>query len=80
RIKIIAAVVGIILWATSLAAFCYYFIYGHEFSQSVLFVMFETNAKEAGEYFSQYFSLKLLFISLVYTTVSVFLWTRLRPV
>ncbi|EIL1430049.1 TPA: phosphoethanolamine transferase CptA [Escherichia coli] len=80
RIKIIAAVVGIILWATSLAAFCYYLIYGHEFSQSALFVMFETNAKEAGEYFSQYFSFKLLFISLVYTAVSVFLWTRLCPV
>ncbi|MCU0009765.1 hypothetical protein LSF52_25600, partial [Escherichia coli] len=30
RIKIIAAVVGFILWATSLAALCYYFIYGHE--------------------------------------------------
>ncbi|EEV7295094.1 phosphoethanolamine transferase CptA, partial [Escherichia coli] len=63
-----------------LAALCYYFLYGHEFSQSVLFVMFETNAREAGEYFSQYFSLKLLLISLVYTAVSVFLWTRLRPV
>ncbi|EOK8472157.1 phosphoethanolamine transferase CptA, partial [Escherichia coli] len=80
RIKIIAAVVGFILWGTSLAALCYYFLYGHEFSQSVLFVMFETNAREAGEYFSQYFSLKLLLISLVYTAVSVFLWTRLRPV
>lgn len=72
RIKIIAAVVGFILWGTSLAALCYYFLYGHEFSQSVLFVMFETNAREAGEYFSQYFSLKLLLISLVYTAVSVF--------
>ncbi|EOR0955010.1 phosphoethanolamine transferase CptA [Escherichia coli] len=80
RIKIIAAVIGFILWGTSLAALCYYFLYGHEFSQSVLFVMFETNAREAGEYFSQYFSLKLLLISLVYTAVSVFLWTRLRPV
>ncbi|MEJ1741450.1 hypothetical protein SMA57_28890, partial [Escherichia coli] len=44
RIKIIAAVVGIILWTTSLTALCYYFIYSHEFSQSVLFAMFETNA------------------------------------
>ncbi|HCN8576385.1 TPA: hypothetical protein N6536_005324, partial [Escherichia coli] len=62
RIKIIAAVVGIILWTTSLTALCYYFIYSHEFSQSVLFAMFETNASEAGEYFS----LKLLFITRVY--------------
>ncbi len=34
----------------------YYVIYGQEFSQSVLFVMFETNANEASsEYLSQYF-------------------------
>lgn len=38
--------------------------------------MFETNASEAGEYFS----LKLLFITRVYTAVCIFLWTRLRPV
>ena len=44
RTRIIAAVVGIVLWATSLATLCYFVIYGQEFSQSVLFVMFETNA------------------------------------
>lgn len=53
RIKIIAAVIGVVLWAASLAALCYYVIYGQEFSQSVLFVMFETNTNEASEYLSQ---------------------------
>ncbi len=33
RIKIIAAVIGVVLWAASLAALCYYVIYGQEFSQ-----------------------------------------------
>jgi heptose-I-phosphate ethanolaminephosphotransferase len=80
RTRIIAAVVGIVLWATSLATLCYYVIYGQEFSQSVLFVMFETNANEASEYLSQYFSLKIIAIALAYTVVAVFLWTRLRPV
>ncbi len=46
--------------AASLAALCYYVIYGQEFSQSVLFVMFETNTNEASEYLSQYFSLKIV--------------------
>lgn len=59
RIRVIAAVIGVVLWAASLAALSYYVIYGQEFSQSVLFVMFETNANEASEYLSQYFSLKL---------------------
>lgn len=80
RIKIIAAVIGVVLWAASLAALCYYVIYGQEFSQSVLFVMFETNTNEASEYLSQYFSLKIVLIALAYTAVAVLLWTRLRPV
>lgn len=39
RIRVIAAVIGVVLWAASLAALSYYVIYGQEFSQSVLFVM-----------------------------------------
>jgi heptose-I-phosphate ethanolaminephosphotransferase len=80
RIRIIAAVIGIVLWAASLAALSYYVIYGQEFSQSVLYVMFETNANEASEYLSQYFSLKIVLIALTYTAIAILLWTRLRPV
>lgn len=80
RIRIIAAVIGVILWAASLAALSYYVIYGQEFSQSVLYVMFETNANEASEYLSQYFSLKIVLIALAYTATAILLWTRLRPV
>ncbi len=78
--KTIAALIGLLLWFTSVAALGYYVIYGQEFSQSVLFVMFETNANEAGEYLSQYFSLKMILIVLVYTLICLFLWTRLRPI
>jgi heptose-I-phosphate ethanolaminephosphotransferase len=80
RIRAIAAVIGVVLWATSLAALSYFVIYGQEFSQSVLFVMFETNANEASEYLSQYFSLKIILVALAYTAAAIFLWTRLRPV
>ncbi|QKJ88786.1 Phosphoethanolamine transferase CptA [Paramixta manurensis] len=80
RTRIIAAVLGVVLWATSITALAYYVIYHQEFSQSVLFVMFETNAGEAGEYLGQYFSLKVLLPLLAYTVVAILLWTRLRPV
>jgi heptose-I-phosphate ethanolaminephosphotransferase len=80
RTRIIAAIIGVVLWAASLAALSYFVIYGQEFSQSVLFVMFESNANEASEYLSQYFSLKIILVALVYTAVAIFLWTRLRPV
>ncbi|WNN48325.1 phosphoethanolamine transferase CptA [Siccibacter colletis] len=80
KTRLIAGIIGVVLWAVSICALAYYVIYGQEFSQSVLFVMFESNAGEAGEYFSQYFSLKLLLILLAYTAGAMLLWTRLRPV
>lgn len=76
----IAAAIGIVLWAASLSALIYYLIYGHEFSQSVLFVMFESNATEAGEYFSQYFNWRIAGLLALYTVAGIFLWTRLQPV
>lgn len=79
RTRIIAALIGVILWAASIAALGYFVVYGQEFSQSVLFVMFETNASEASEYLSQYFSLKLLLIAVAYTLVAIFLWTPYAP-
>lgn len=78
--KLIAAIIGMILWAASLGAICYYVIYGQEFSQSVLFIMFESNANEASEYIHQYLNFKLIFAVIVYTAIAIFLWTRLRPV
>jgi heptose-I-phosphate ethanolaminephosphotransferase len=80
KTRLIAGIIGLVLWLASVCALAYYVIYGQEFSQSVLFVMFESNANEAGEYLSQYFSLKLLTVVLIYTIVALFLWTRLRPV
>lgn len=80
RIRVIAAVIGVVIWAASLASLSYYLVYGQEFSQSVLFVMFETNANEASEYLSQYFSLKIVLVALAYTAAAIFLWTRLHPV
>ncbi|WP_426446972.1 phosphoethanolamine transferase CptA [Siccibacter colletis] len=80
KTRLIAGIIGVVLWAVSICALAYYVIYGQEFSQSVLFVMFESNAGEAGEYFSQYFSMKLLLILLAYTAGAIVLWTRLRPI
>jgi len=78
--RVLAAIIGVVLWAASLSMLGYYVIYRQEFSQSVLFVMFETNANEASEFLGQYFSLKLILIALAYTAGALFLWTRLRPV
>ncbi|MBB4863458.1 heptose-I-phosphate ethanolaminephosphotransferase [Pseudomonas nitritireducens] len=76
----IAALIGLVLWGASLVGLSYFGIYKQEFSQSVIFVMFESNTAEAGEYFSQYFSLWLCLALLVYSVVAVLLWKRIRPI
>ena len=44
--KPLAAVIGLVLWAASLVGLSYFGIYHQEFSQSVIFVMFESNTAE----------------------------------
>lgn len=75
-----AGVIGVVLWAASLVGLSYFGIYHQEFSQSVIFVMFESNTAEASEYFSQYFNIGLMLALLLYTAVAVLLWKRVRPV
>jgi len=78
--KGIAAIIGLVLWGASLVGLSYFGIYKQEFSQSVIFVMFESNTAEAGEYFSQYFSLWLCLALLAYSVIAVLLWKRIRPI
>ncbi|MDH0646388.1 phosphoethanolamine transferase CptA [Pseudomonas sp. GD03858] len=76
----LAALIGLVLWASSLVGLSYFAIYRQEFSQSVIFVMFESNTTEASEYFSQYFSIWLGLALLLYSIVAVLLFKRIRPV
>ncbi|MGO2333465.1 phosphoethanolamine transferase CptA [Providencia sp.] len=80
KIKLVAGLIGIVLWLSSVIALAYFVVYGHQLSQSVMFVMFETNTNEAGEFLRQYFSFKVVGVILAYTLVAIFLWTRLKPV
>lgn len=78
--RVMAAVIGVVLWACSMASLGYFFIYQQEFSQSVIFIMFESNVSEAGEYMTQYFAWWMVPAFLAHTLFAYFLWTRLRPV
>ena len=80
RTRVLAAVIGVVLWACSMASLGYFFIYQQEFSQSVIFIMFESNISEAGEYMTQYFAWWMVAAFLAHTLVALFLWSRLRPV
>jgi len=78
--KQISVVVGIVLWVASVLSLSYWVIYGTEFSQSVLFIIFETNAQESKEFLSQHITLPLLAGVAVYTAGAYLIWKRLRPV
>lgn len=80
RTRLLAALIGVVLWACSLASLGYFFIYQQEFSQSVIFIMFESNISEAGEYLTQYFAWWIVLAFIAHTAVAIFLWTRVRPV
>ncbi|MEB0040645.1 MULTISPECIES: phosphoethanolamine transferase CptA [unclassified Pseudomonas] len=80
KTRVMAGVIGVVLWLCSLASLGYFFIYQQEFSQSVIFIMFESNVSEAGEYITQYFAWWMVLAFVAHTAFAVFLWTRLRPV
>lgn len=78
--KKFATVYGIIVGGLSLISIGYFTIYRQEFSQSVFFVMAESNYNESHEFISQYLSIKLIAVLLIYILVGVFLWFKVKPV
>ncbi len=80
RTRLLGGVLGVVLWLASLPAFGYFLVYGQEFSQSVIFILFESNVAEGSEYLAQYFSWWMPLAYLAYAFGAWWLWRRLRPV
>lgn len=78
--KKITASIGVLLWLTSLPPFIYYLIYKQEFSQSVIFVLFESNHAEGSEYLELYFSWWIVLAVMAYSAGAYLLWRQIRPV
>lgn len=75
--KLLAGFIGIILWFTSLFSLGYFVLYNQEFSQSVIFIVFESNISESKEFLQTYFSWWIIPIFSVYTIVGYFIWKNL---
>lgn len=78
--RLLAGVIGTVLWLSSLAGFGYFLVYGQEFSQSVIFIMFESNTVESSEYLKHYFAWWIVFSALAYGLGGWLLWRKVRPV
>ena len=77
--KLISGSVGLLLWATSLVSMGYLALYGQDFSQSVLFIIFESNASESREFLESYFKWWMVPALIVYTLLPYLLWKHLQP-
>ena len=76
----IVTVYGLIVGSLSLISISYFIIYRQEFSQSVFFVMAESNLTESNEFIQQYFSFKLMALVVIYCLIGIYLWRKVRPV
>ncbi len=74
-----SAIVGIILFLVSLFSLGYFAIYQQDFSQSVLYIIFESNNVEASEYIDQYFAWWMIPLAIIYGLPALLLWKRLKP-
>ena len=80
RARAIAGGIGLLLWLSSLFSLGYLALYHQDFSQSVIFIIFESNWAESSEYLQSYFAWWMVPALAIYTLLPWLIWRRLRPV
>jgi len=78
--RLLSAVIGVLLLLTSIVSWSYFYVFGQDFSQSVLFIIFESNLAESSEFIESYISLTIILLILFYATLAYMLWRRLEAV
>lgn len=76
--KKIAGFIAIFIWLTALPGFGYFLIYRQELTQSLLYIIFESNAMESKEYLQNYFSFSVLLGFIVFSLMPYFIWRNIR--
>ncbi|MFY9075088.1 phosphoethanolamine transferase CptA [Malaciobacter mytili] len=78
--KQIAAAIGVFLWLASLPSLCYFLLYNQEFSQSVIYIIFESNIVEGTEFFKTYFVWWLIPVIVIYSIIPYYFWKSLKNI
>ncbi|KXJ44886.1 MAG: phosphoethanolamine transferase CptA [Cycloclasticus sp.] len=76
----ISAIIGLLIWPASLVSLSYFYIYGQDFSQSVLFIIFESNLSESKEFIESYIDSTIVILVIAHATIGAYLWHQLSPV
>jgi heptose-I-phosphate ethanolaminephosphotransferase len=78
--KQISSIISFLLWFASLPSLLYFMLYGQEFSQSVIYIIFESNIAEGNEFINTYFVWWLIPVVAIYTVIPYLLWKSLKQI
>ena len=78
--KKIAMVMGILFTLLALPGLFYALIYQQELTQSLLFIIFESNITESREYIQNYLSIKVSLVVLAYLIFIYLYWAKLKNI
>ncbi|MDP2154330.1 MAG: phosphoethanolamine transferase CptA [Methylotenera sp.] len=75
--KKVSAILGGTIWLFALPAFGYFLIYKQELSQSLIFIIFESNNAESSEYLRNYFTFSILFKFIIFSIIPILIWRKI---
>lgn len=78
--KAIGAVIGLLLLPAAVLNLGYWMLYGQDFSQSVLFIVFESNWAEGSEFLESYWQWWHPLVLAGFLAIPGFLWSQLKPI
>ncbi len=78
RSKQISALLAIPIWAAAISALGYWLIYSQDFSQSVIFIIFESNWAEGSEFIQSYFRWWYAPVFIIFSIIPFLIW-RVMP-
>lgn len=76
--KKITGASAILVWLLALPGFGYFLVYRQEITQSLIFIIFESNQSESREYFQNYFSWIIGLGFILFTVIPLYLWTKIH--
>lgn len=68
---------AVLVWMLALPGFGYFLVYRQEITQSLIFIIFESNQSESREYFQNYFSWTIGVGFILFTIVPIYLWSKI---
>lgn len=77
KTKKVTAVLGLLIWLCALPGFAYFLVYKQELSQSLIFIIFESNRAESTEYLKNYFTISILIKLILSAFIPFIIWKKI---